>query len=165
MTAEKLKDILDNHKKWLSNSNEGARANLRGANLCGADLRGADLRRADLRGANLRGANLREANLCGADLRGANLCGADLRGANLREANLHRADSDFSVFRGLSGMKWFVLLKNDSVKIGCQEHLYKTWKEFSDDKISKMSEGALGFYNMIIPVLDYHYKNTEWEIK
>ena len=140
MTAEKLKDILDNHKKWLSNSNEGARANLRGANLCGADLRGADLRRADLRGANLRG-------------------------ANLREANLHRADSDFSVFRGLSGMKWFVLLKNDSVKIGCQEHTYKSWKEFSDDEIFKMSNGALDFYYMIIPVLDYHYKNTEWEIK
>jgi len=145
-----LKEILDNHKKWISNSDEGARADLRGA-----DLRGADLRGADLRGANLCGADLCGADLCGADLRGANLCGADLRGA----------DSDFSVFRGLSGMKWFVLLKNDSVKIGCQEHTYKSWKEFSDDEIFKMSNGALDFYYMIIPVLDYHYKNTEWEIK
>ncbi len=160
MKAEKLKDILDNHKKWLSNSNEGASANLRGADLRGADLRGANLRGADLSGADLRGANL-----SGADLSGADLHGADLRGANLSGADLYGAESDFSILVGISGMRWFVLLKNDSVKIGCQEHTYKSWKEFSDGEISKMSEGALDFYYMIIPALDYHYENTEWEIK
>ena len=30
---------------------------------------------------------------------------------------------------------------------------------------NKKLRDALGFYNMIIPVLDYHYKNTQWEIK
>ena len=52
MDAEKLKEILENHKKWL-NGDGGERANLCWANLREADLYGADLRGADLRGANL----------------------------------------------------------------------------------------------------------------
>ena len=82
MDNEKLKEILERHRKWLNDEDGGERANLYGADLRGANLYGADLRGADLRGANLYGA----------DLRGANLCGADLRGANLREANLRGAD-------------------------------------------------------------------------
>ena len=105
MTQEKLNEILENHKHWLSedcNGWENMRADLSGANLSGADLYGANLSGADLRGADLCGANLREANLREADLReanlrranlrGADLCGANLRRANLREANLRRAN-------------------------------------------------------------------------
>lgn len=92
MDNEKLKEILERHRKWLNNEDGGERANLGGANLCGADLREADLRGANLCGANLRGANLGGANLRGADLREADLYGADLYGADLREANLYGAD-------------------------------------------------------------------------
>lgn len=67
-TPDKIKEILELHKKWLNNNQDGERAN-----LCDADLRNA----------NLCGANLRNANLCGADLRGSYLCDADLRNANL----------------------------------------------------------------------------------
>ena len=93
MDNEKLKEILERHRKWLNDEDGGERADLRGANLYGAILRGADLHGANLRGANLygailRGANLRGANLYEANLRGANLRGADLCGANLRGANL-----------------------------------------------------------------------------
>lgn len=74
MTKEELKQILDEHKKWLETDGEdGFRAN-----LCYANLRNADLRNADLRNANLRYANLRDADLCYADLRYADLCRADL---------------------------------------------------------------------------------------
>ena len=86
MDNEKLKEILERHRKWLNDEDGGERADLREANLRGANLRGANLYGADLYGANLRGANLR-----GADLYGANLYGADLREANLREANLRGA--------------------------------------------------------------------------
>ena len=83
MNKDELNTILENHKKWLYNEDDGIRAN-----LCGADLRGANLR-----GANLCGANLRDADLCGADLRGANLRGANLCGANLRDAkNVNEVD-------------------------------------------------------------------------
>lgn len=40
MTTEKLREILENHAKWLNNDG-GSRANLSGANLSGADLSGA----------------------------------------------------------------------------------------------------------------------------
>ena len=111
MTAEKLADILENHRKWMRNEG-GCRANLSWADLSWADLRGANLSGADLSGANLSGANLSRANLSranlsradlswadlswadlsGANLSGANLSRADLSGANLSRANLSRAD-------------------------------------------------------------------------
>lgn len=59
MDSKKLKDILNQHKMWLTGE-EGGKC----ADLCGANLRGADLY-----GANLRGANLCDANLYGANLR------------------------------------------------------------------------------------------------
>ena len=76
MDNEKLKEILERHRKWLNDEDGGERANLYEANLYGANLREADLREADLREADLYGANLREANLYGTNLYGANLCEA-----------------------------------------------------------------------------------------
>ena len=92
MTQKELKAILDRHKKWLRNEENGERAALSRADLCEADLRMAALSRADLCEADLRMADLSRADLCEADLRGADLCEADLRGADLRGAALSRAD-------------------------------------------------------------------------
>ena len=63
MTPEELAVILESHKRWLSDKDDG---------------QWADLQEADLRGANLQGADLRGANLLGANLQGADLQGADL---------------------------------------------------------------------------------------
>ena len=87
MDANKLKEILDKHLKWLRNEEGGSGADLSGANLYRANLSGANLS-----GANLSGADLYRANLSGANLYGANLSGADLSGANLPWANLYRAN-------------------------------------------------------------------------
>jgi Pentapeptide repeats (8 copies) len=120
---EKLAKILEEHKKWLADSNTGVRASLlradltradltganlteadlTGASLTGADLIGANLTRADLTRASLTGANLTRAsligaNLIGADLTRASLIGADLTGADLTRADLTGADLDYSSF-------------------------------------------------------------------
>ena len=100
MNKEKLKEILDKHKKWLIHKDSGVCADLREADLSGANLSGADLRRADLSGADLSGANLRGADLHGADLSEANLRGADLRGANLHGADLNEASLSGADLRG-----------------------------------------------------------------
>ncbi len=63
-----LKEALDAHREWLTDSNKG-----KYADLSYADLRGADLYGVDLRGANLSGADLNCATLSGAKLHGANL--------------------------------------------------------------------------------------------
>ena len=47
-TNEKLKEIIEKHKKWLNYEKDGEKA----------DLQGADLRNADLQGTNLQGADL-----------------------------------------------------------------------------------------------------------
>ena len=82
MNNEELKEILEEHAKYLNGDPDGERAD-----LCGVILHGADLYDADLHGAYLLNANLH-----GADLYGADLYGADLRDANLRDANLFDAD-------------------------------------------------------------------------
>ena len=88
INAEKLKEILDKHKKWLNNEDGGEYANLYNADLRYADLRYADLYNADLRYADLRYADLSNANLSNADLRYANLRYADLSNADLYNAKL-----------------------------------------------------------------------------
>ena len=85
MNKKELKEILDQHQRWLgSDGEQGRRADLEGADLREAKLRGANLREAYLWGANLSGAELYRANLREADLEGADLSGAQL-GPEIRE--------------------------------------------------------------------------------
>ena len=110
MNADELRLVLEKHKKWLLNENEGeqanlSEANLRWANLSGANLNGADLSRANLSRANLCEADFRKADLFGADLSGADLSGANLRKADLRGADLRWADIDFSCWPLWCGSK------------------------------------------------------------
>lgn len=53
MNQDKLNEILDFHKKWLNNEDDGVRAD-----LCDVDLSYADLSDVNLCGAELRRANL-----------------------------------------------------------------------------------------------------------
>ena len=73
MEIDSLKKKLESHKKWLANSHNGERADLRYAYLRYAYLRNADLRYADLRNADLRNADLSNADLHNAYLRNAEL--------------------------------------------------------------------------------------------
>ena len=141
-----------------------ARANLYDADLYGADLRDADLRGADLRGANLYGANLYganldDANLYGADLYGANLYGADLRGANLDGEKLSKTPLQ------LNNLKWFVLISDKFLRIGCQRYTIEEWRNFTDEEIVKMDFGALKFWRQwkvsIMALCDAHNKGEE----
>ena len=54
MTQEKLKVVLELHKKWLNNEADGVRADLYGADLFGVDMHGVDLREANMQGVDLR---------------------------------------------------------------------------------------------------------------
>ena len=106
-------------------------ADLRGANLSDADLSGTNLRGADLSGTNLSGTNLSWADLRGADLRGANLSDADLRGANLK---VYQAG------------EWISYITPSHIRIGCQFHETKKWREFSDSEIDAMNRNALAYW-------------------
>lgn len=93
VSLKELKEIIENHEKWLRGERGGVCANLtgadlRGANLTGADLENAKLIDADLENANLIGANLTGAELWSTNLSNANLCSTNLTNANLRYANL-----------------------------------------------------------------------------
>ena len=124
MNAQELDKILELHKKWLNDDEDGERADLHDADLFWANLTGADLRGADLSCANLSGANLYHANLSGADLSNANLSYANLSYADLRRANLSGADlSDAN----LSGAKI-------DFPLACPETgSFEAWKKVVDE--------------------------------
>lgn len=142
MTREKLKEILDLHKKWYNNEEDGIRADLSsenlsyatlsGANLSGAYLSGAYLSNAYLRGANLSNANLSYANLSGADLSSANLSGTIGNNREVKTLQLGKYNTTILV-----GVK---------IHIGCQTHTIEKWENFTDEEISKMDSGALEWW-------------------
>jgi len=124
---------------------------LRQADLRWADLRQANLRWANLEGANLEGANLRRANLEGANLRRANLEGAILEGADLRRANLEGADlrwciGDGAIIRAGQFPGYSVVSCDDMLAIGCKAYRVHEWRDFSDDQIESMDDGALEWW-------------------
>ena len=93
ISQKELKEILEKHKKWLNDDDEGGeKADLRETDLSGADLRGKDLRQADLRETDLSGADLQGTDLQYASLLRADLSSTDLRYASLRYASLRYAD-------------------------------------------------------------------------
>ena len=111
-----VKQILEQHKKWLNSESGGKRTDLRGA-----DLRGADLRRADLR----------DAYLSDADLSGAYLW--DVTG-NKKEIFTFQTN------------KYTVVIYQDRIQIGCKNFSQSEWFNFSDDEISEMDSEALDWW-------------------
>ena len=91
----RLREVLEDHARFLAGLRGGRRAKLTHVDLRNAGLEGADLRDADLTGACMGGALLAEARLDGAAL-----FGADLRDADLRRASLMKADLRGACLRG-----------------------------------------------------------------
>ncbi|NQZ08387.1 MAG: toll/interleukin-1 receptor domain-containing protein [Algicola sp.] len=96
MSEDELKQVLEDHKKWLKDNTKGQRADLSKADLSNADLSKACLSGANLSDANLSNANLGLANLNNADLNNAILFGAILIGVNFISANLTGADLSYA---------------------------------------------------------------------
>ena len=61
-----LRRVLEDHRAWLQQNPDGARARLQGVVLSEADLEEVNLERADLRSANFTDARMSGANLSGA---------------------------------------------------------------------------------------------------
>lgn len=139
MNAKEMKAVLEEHKKYLAGKG-GKHANLQGANLKGASLQGASLQ-----GANLRGADLR---------------GADLRGADLRNANLPAGDR---IVTNLGG--YFVHVRKNQIRIGCQVHTPDAWFSFDRETIADMAAGALTWWATYKPVVKALYESLPGEKK
>jgi len=142
MKIDKLKEVLESHKKWL-NCEGGEKADLSGAKLRWANFRRADLRGADLSGADLHGADLRWAVLSGAVLSGADLRGADLRGAELSGARFLEIHTDI----------WTVQVHAEHARIGFQYHTHDEWMSFRDDEIDTMDRRALAWWKIYKPIV------------
>ena len=80
--------------------------------------------------------------------------GADLRGANLDGEKLTKTPLQ------LNNLKWFVLISDKYLRIGCQRFTIEEWKNFDDETIVKMDFAALKFWRKwkasIIALCDAH---------
>ena len=129
---ESLKDCLEKNKM----------ADLSGANLSGANLSGANLSWTNLSGANLSSANLYGANLYGANLSWTNLSGADLYGEKINKNPLQ-----------ILGLKYWVIILEKQIRIGCELHKAEDWENFNDERIEKMDEGAVDWWKIYKPII------------
>jgi uncharacterized protein YjbI with pentapeptide repeats len=74
------------------------------------------------------------------DLRGANLRGAYLRGANLDGEKLTKSPLV------ITGLRYWCLISDGYMRLGCKRFTHEEWAEFSDDEIEKMDSCALEFW-------------------
>ena len=98
--GKNLKDVLELHKKWLKDEEDGKRADLSNENLSDVDLGNLNLRYVILEGVNLSNAELSYVNLSYANLKGANLRSANLTDVNLSYANLKGAYLSYAYLEG-----------------------------------------------------------------
>ena len=131
---ENIQELLDLHKKWLSDCPTGKKLDLSGTNLSGA---------------NLSGTNLKFANLKFANLSGANLSGANLKFANLSDADLRYCIGNTREVKSLQIGTYLISYTKDILNIGCQSHTLDKWKNFLDDDILYMDgERALEWWRL-----------------
>lgn len=133
-----------------------AYADLAGAILHGARLSNVDLTDAQLYGANLAYANLAYANLTYATLKDANLKSAWLNVAKLTYINLDGADLKGACLNGAHGINywikclqienWPINYTSEVMQIGCKQHSFEEWRNFSDTEICAMDGQALSFW-------------------
>lgn len=73
---------------------------------------------------------------------GANLYGANLDGEKLSKTPLQ-----------INGLKWFVLISDNFMRIGCKRFTHEEWANFTDEEIDAMAFGALEFWRQWKTVL------------
>ena len=82
-----------------------------------------------------------------------------MRGANLYGEKLTKTPLQ------LNNLKWFVLISDSYLRIGCQRHLISDWEKFKDGEIEKMALGALDFWkkwkNSILTICKAHSESEE----
>jgi len=117
MDADKLKEVIESHRKWLNN--EGGE-------------------RADLRGADLSDADLIDAVLSGADLRGADLRDADLSGADLTDIRLTNAVGGNHRIQCLQIYPYKIIVLDNSIAWGgCTKKTVKEWLAYKGDDLNE----------------------------
>ena len=134
-------DLIDEGKTLIEIINNN-RSNLSGANFTEADLTEIDLTEIDLTGAiffkaNLNGADFTRSNLTGAIFFGANFTGSKRWQWNIKSHPIM-----------ISGLKYRVMIFNEHMEIGREQHSFKSWSGFSDREILNMDgKSALDFWN------------------
>ena len=148
-TPEQLREILDQHAKWLRNEPTGQCANLSYANLTDANLTDANLTDANLTDANLSYANLSYANLVHANLSYANLSYANL--TNIRA--LWGTVGNMAEIKSIQVDTWPVAYTATHMQIGCQLHKLSDWWVFDEEQIGSMDDEALRWWHTWKPIL------------
>ena len=58
----------------------------------------------------------------------------------------------------INGLEYPISIVGDMVRVGCQRHSYKKWKDFEPESIEKMAENAWNFYPTLLNLLEGIFK-------
>lgn len=181
MSLDRIREAIQDHKKWTKKDISGVRANLSGQNLSGLKLKGVILSHAILKNVRFNNADLRDGDLSfshisgstfdGAELRGADFSCSDMKGVDLSEVDLagcvvDQVSSDYEILAVINDhYKYSIVLLNDRVTIGKTTKRYREWKKFTEADLPLIDQDELFFMffeKAIIQIAKY-YKGTKWE--
>ena len=78
----------------------------------------------------------------------ANLRGANLRGANLEGANLWGTRGNGEEIKSLQIGTYDIVYTSKVLKIGCKQHTFEEWYNFSDEEIDDLDMKALSWWRI-----------------
>jgi uncharacterized protein YjbI with pentapeptide repeats len=151
ISEEELKQILEDHKKWLeSDGKEGNQANFENANLEGKSGHRANFEKVNLKGVRFRNSNinhgmLNETILDSAVFYKASLKQADFRKAKLNNSDFRKADLTIARFQKAqlkeANFEKAILINTHLEETECQDANFRKAKfanaHFSDAKINR----------------------------
>lgn len=129
------------------------KADLQGANLMKAIAPKANFREAIMLSTNLRKADLYKANLTQTALSGNYLYNTKLTGANLTKTRLTGCIGNMKEVKSLQIERWPVVYTSTRLYIGCECAKIEEWKNFKEETIYLMDEGALELWEKWKPTI------------
>ena len=140
ITQEELNEKVRLHRLWLENHRDGEKLDLSYANLSGLGLSYV----------NLSYVNLSYANLTDVDF---------------TDSNLFNTIGNNKEIKTIQFETYTVVLYKDIIQIGCEQHTYNKWDNFTYRELEKMAYDAPGWWRkhkeIVLQLSRLHQKEME----
>ena len=128
-----------------------------GGKFRGGEFRGGEFLGGEFLGGKFRGGEFLGGYFLGGEFLGGEFLGGEFRGGEFLGGYFRGGYFLGGYFRGeaitkapifiFNIGKWCASITSKMMAIGCQHHTHEDWKNFTDDQISDMANGALEFWS------------------
>lgn len=188
LNQEEVDEMIRLHEMWVRNEEGGVRADFSGCdcdrryflgrtltgaifvncNLTSANFSYCVAKGSDFRGAYLLNAKMMHADFSGAIFSGAylsvaNFYGTDLKSANFDRAELAHCSGNDKQIKNINNLHYSITYTIDRLQIGCRNHSFNEWWNFSDEDVDCMGAYALDRWKENKELIRRHVENNPAE--